>query len=264
MTPTDDDTPLDAAHAAHMAAAGSASEEATRRAWYAEILAGELCLLLQDEPQGDAVRPRVFPLDDGPVVLAFDREDRLAAFAGGPAPYAAMPGRALVRMLADSSDRKLGLGLNLGSPSALLMPPEMLAWLAEGAAAAPQPLAARIVELTRPAALPEALVRALDARLARASGLAEAAYLAGAVLEGGGRSQVLAFAGARPGAEAALSLAVAEALALAGQEETVLDVVFLTTEDALRAPLERVALRFDLPANDASAPAPGPRPPRLR
>ena len=60
----------------------------------------ELFLLIEEAEDGAEVRPRVFALEEGRFVLAFDREDRLAAFAEGPAPYAALPGRVLAQRLA--------------------------------------------------------------------------------------------------------------------------------------------------------------------
>ena len=69
-----------------------------------------------------SLTPRCSDLEDGPIVLAFDREDRLTEFTGLPAPYAALPGRVVVEMLAESN---MGLGLNLGvAPSARVFPPE--------------------------------------------------------------------------------------------------------------------------------------------
>ncbi|MBK5927155.1 SseB family protein, partial [Rhodobaculum claviforme] len=89
-------TPLDAAHAAMEASPG---DEAARLAFHARLAEAELYLLLEAEPQGDTLAPRVFALEDGPVVLVFDTEERLGDFSGAAAPYAALPGGGLVRML---------------------------------------------------------------------------------------------------------------------------------------------------------------------
>lgn len=259
-------TPLDAAHAA-MATGGDAAE----RAFFARLADSELVVLLQAEPQGDRVEPRVFPLDEGPVVLAFDREERLSEFAAGPAPYAALSGRALVRMLVQGGEG-LGLALNLGHASAMVLPADGVAWLAQVLDVPVRVDEARLAELTAPRDVPEALLTALDRHLARMAGLAQRAWLAGAHYRGGGRGQLLAFQGIAPGAEPTLARSVAEALRFSGLEAGALDVVFPAPDAAVWARLERVALRFDLPA-PSEAPAarrPAPpgsdpdKPPRLR
>ncbi len=258
-------TPLDAAHAA-MAAAPD--DDGARLAFYARLAEAELFLLLAQDPEGDTADPRIFDLSDGPMVLAFDREERLAAFLdGAAAPYLALSGRRLAAMLAGSAT---GLGLNLGvAPSSFLLDPAGLAWLATMQAARPEELAATPDELTPPAALPESLVLALDGKLAQAAGLATMAYLAGVTYRGGGKGHLFAILGAAPGAEPALTQAVAEALAFSGLDAATLDVGFFDTSDPIAARLARVGLRFDLPAPAAPEPVAAPgtdpaRPPRLR
>ena len=86
-------TVLDAAHAA-METGG----DAARLRFYERLADAELFLLLEREAAGDRIAPHVFPLDDGPVVLAFDTEERLAAFSDGAA-YAALTGRSLAGLL---------------------------------------------------------------------------------------------------------------------------------------------------------------------
>jgi hypothetical protein len=259
-------TPLDAAHAA---VAAAPDDDAARLAYYARLLEEELFLMLQREPEpgSESVEPRIFPLDEGPFVLAYDREDRLAHFAGGPTPYAAMAGRRAVEMLAG---RGIGLGVNLGeAPSEMLLPAEAVEWLAGTAAQRPAEAVAQPREIAPPDALPERLLRALDAKLARAEGMARAAFLATVTYEGGARTHMLAFVDAAPGAEGTLARAVGEALTFSGLESGTLDVAFLTADHILAARLGRVALRFDLPRAVAPAPprAPGTdpdAPPRLR
>ena len=268
------DTPLDRAHAA-MAAAPE--DDAARLAFHEALVTGELFLMLQREPEpgAESVEPRIFPLEEGPFVLAYDREDRLARFAGGPTPYAALPGRRVVEMLAG---RGIGLGVNLGgAPSEMLLPAEAVAWLAGTLANRPAEAVAQPREIAPPDALPEKLLRALDARLGRAAGMAAAAYLASVTHEGGARTHLLAFVDAAPGAEGALARAAGEALTFSGLEAGTLDVAFLASDHILAARLARVALRFDLPGPDTpgspsdSGSAPGSEPgsdpgtpPRLR
>jgi hypothetical protein len=264
MTQAEPETALDAAHAAMEAAP---EDEALRLAFHACLAAAELFLLLEREPEGEEVAPRVYPLEAGPVVLAFDSEARLAAFTGAPAPYAALPGRRLVALLAGQG---VGLGLNFEvAPSARLLPPEAIDWLAEVLREAPQTLEAAPAELGPPV-LPPALIAALDARLARASGLARCAWLAAVRHRDGSAGHLLALPGVVPGAEAALAQALGEALRLAGVTDAgPVDIVFPAEGDPLEARLARVGLRFDIPAPpEPSAPRPPgldpERPPRLR
>ena len=253
---------------AWMAAEAAPEDDALRLQFYARLVEGEVFLLLAEEPQGDQITPKPFDLEDGPIVLAFDQEARLTQFTGLPAPYAAMPGRVLVEMLAGQG---IGLGLNLGvAPSSRLLPPEILDWLGQTLAEHPQELTSRIVELHAPRGLPEPLLLALDQRLARMEGLAQMAYLVGTSSESGARGHLLAFVGAAPGAEPALARAVQSALTFSGVEEALLDVTFLNAEEPRAAECARVGLRFDLPQPEApKPPSGGPgldpnSPPRLK
>lgn len=257
-------TPLDAAYAA------MAADEDDRLPFYERLADGELFVLLEREAEGgEDIRPRVFPLEDGPVVLVFDLEERLAEFAGGVAPYAALPGRVIARQL---HGQGIGLGINLGvAASAMVLPPEAVDWLAGMLDAGPEEVEAVPESFHAPKGLPDRLVTGLDAKLARAGGLAGAALLAGVTYRGGRRGHMLAFVDAVAGAEDALARAAAEALAFSGIEAGEMDVAFVSVGDAVTAAMARVALRFDLPApliaEPAAPAAPGSdpsRPPRLR
>lgn len=235
------DTVLDQAHAA-MAAAPE--DDAARLRFFERLADAELFLLLEREAAGDQIEPRLFPLADGPVALAFDTEERLTEFAGA-APYAALSGRILAGLVAGQG---IGLGLNLEvAPSSMLLPSSALTWLVETLANAPEATEAQPQEFTAPGALPQALLSALDAKLPSAAGLAEAALLAGVTYADGRRGHMLAFLAPRPGAEAALAKAAGEALTFSGVEAGELDVAFLTADDPAAMAMLRVALRFDLP-----------------
>ena len=250
-------TLLDAAHAAVSA---DPDNEALRLRFYERLADGEMILLLEREVVGDQVQPRVFDLEGGSVVLVFDREERLSAFAAGTAPYAALPGRVIAGML---NGQGIGLGVNLGvAPSSMLLPAEAMDWLAMALETAPEAAEGRPQEFLPPKGLPEAVLTGLDAKLARAGGLASGALLAGVVYAGGRRSHMLAFLDAVPAAEDALARAVSEALVFSGVEAGELDVAFLRTGDPVAEAMARVALRFDLPKPDvAETPsAPGMRP----
>ena len=256
-------TPLDAAYEA------MAADEDRRLGFYERLADGEMFLMLEEEAQGETLKPRMFPLEDGPIVLVFDLEERLAAFAGGISPYAALPGRVVARML---KGQGIGLGVNLGgAPSEMILPPEAVDWLAEMLDTAPEVVEALPETFHAPKGLPDVLLRGLDGKLARAGGLAAAALLAAVTYKGGRRGHMLAFVDARPGAEEALARAAGEALAFSGIEAGEMDVAFLAGDDPATAAMARVALRFDLPepvrAEPAAPVAPGTdpaRPPKLR
>ncbi len=241
--------------------------DALRLRFYERMAESELFLLLEEEAEDEAVTPEVFALEDGPMVMIFDREDRLAEFVGAPAPYAALPGRVIAQQLAGQG---IGIGLNLGvAPSSYVIPADAVDWLAATLGQGPMQTEARPISFHAPGGLPETLLTALDAKLARAQGLAIAALLAGVTYEDGRRGHMLAFIGALPGAETALARAAGEALTFSGIEAGEMDVTFLDAGDAVLGPLGRVALRFDLPLPVAAEPPAPPgtdpqRPPRLR
>ena len=250
-----DMTLLDRAHAR---ADANPDDDAARLGFFARLADGEMFVLLAREAAGDAIEPRIFDLTDGPVVLAFDTAARLAQFSAGIAPYAALPGRVLAGLLRGQG---IGLGVNLGvAPSSMLLPPEALDWLATALEPVPVEVEARPVLFHAPTGLPEALLTALDAKLARAGGLAMGALLAGVTYEGGRRGHMLVFLDAVPGAEAALAQAASEALVFSGIEAGEMDVAFLGSGEAAAVSMARVALRFDLAA---AATASGPKPPGM-
>ncbi|MHA7875988.1 SseB family protein [Roseivivax sp.] len=263
----DTDTPLDTAYRAMEAAP---EDDAARLRFYERLADTELLLLLSREPEGETLDPEVFEVEGTSYLLVFDSDARLAAFLGKPAPYAALPGRVIAGMLAGQG---AGLGLNLDvAPSAYLIPPDAVAWLAETLGQGPAEASARPEELLAPGNVPEALLTALDGKLGRAAGLARRAYLAAVRYDDGSHGHMLGITGAREGAEGPLARAVNEALVFSGIEAGALDVVFLDDADAFTARLARVGLRFDLPEPEAEetraevqAPGSDPeKPPKLR
>lgn len=235
-------TALDRAHAAMEAAPG---DDAARLGFYDALAGAELFVLLAREAVGETVEPDIYEVDEARFVLVFDRAERLTGFTGRPSPYAALSGRMLARMLAGQG---VGLALNPDvAPSAMLIPAEAVDWLNGTLARGPAEAEARLTEIRAPGGLPEALLTALDRKLASAAGLARFAYLVGAGYEGGGAGHMLAFVDARPGAEPALANAVSEALTFSGIEAGALDVAFFAAADPVAARLARHGLRFDLP-----------------
>ncbi|MEL6167539.1 MAG: SseB family protein [Pseudomonadota bacterium] len=231
-----------------------------RLRFYERLVDADLSVLL-----GADGAPRVFPIEEGPVVLAFDRGDRLAEFIGGGADIAELSGRALVGMLAGHD---VGLGLNLGvAPSSHLLPSEAVDWIAEQLAPQPVEDAARADSFLGPGDVPEAFLSALDAKLATFSGLAERVVLARAK-DGSIMTHVLAFFGVLPGAEAAIARGVREALVFSDLEAAHVDVIFPTIGGPAAQSLDRVGLAIDLPRAqppDLGSPGSDPlAPPKLR
>jgi hypothetical protein len=257
---------LDAAFAAMMAAP---EDDAARMRYYARLADGMLYLMLEQESDGGAVQPVVVDIEDAQVVLAYDSEERLAATTDAPVPYAELPGRVIATQLAGQG---VALGINLGVGEAeFLVPPEALVWLAQTLDNAPANVSARPSAFEAPRGLPASLMQALDGKLARAGGLAQAALLVAVRYDGGRQGHMLAYIDAVAGAEGALTRAASEALTFSGVEAGEMDVTFLTSDQPVVARMAQVALRFDLPEPAASAPA-GPaapgmdpaNPPKLR
>ncbi len=252
-------TPIDAAHAAMTAAP---DDDTPRLRFYERLAASELFVLLEGEAEGDKITPQLFDAEGTQYVLAFDREERLAGFAGPAAPYAALSGRVTAGLLAANN---LGLGLNLEvAPSAILLPPDAMAWLDTTLGNAPKDVEAKVESLTAPKGLPDSLIEAIDEKLATATGLARYACLVGVTYAGGGSGHMLGFVGALPHAESALAQAASEALTFSGIEAGAMDVAFFRADDPMAERLARTGLRFDLPQpedlSERTRPAPGSDP----
>ena len=250
-------------------AAMQAGDEAAGLRFYRLLADATLFLLLEREAEGSRVDPRVFDLAEGPVLLAFDSEDRLAVMGDGPLPYAALPGRLIAQQMLGQG-LSLGLNLGTGAASEVLLPPEALRWLCEMLDAAPAEVEAVPAQFFAPQGLPDALSDALTFTLGGAAGLARAALLAGVRYSDGRLGHMLAVIDAVSGAEEALARALGEALVFSGLEAGELDVTFLAAGDAAVAELARVALVFEVPERVAeakaerAAPGTGDQPPRLR
>ncbi|OYU39184.1 MAG: hypothetical protein CFE33_12265 [Pseudorhodobacter sp. PARRP1] len=250
-------------------AAMQAGDAAAGLRFYRLLADATLFLLLEREAEGSRVDPRVFELDDGPVLLAFDSEDRLAVMGDGPLPYAALPGRLIAQQMLGQG-LSLGLNFGTGAASEALLPPDALRWLCEMLDASPAEVEAVPAQFFAPQGLPEALSDALTFTLGGAAGLARAALLAGVRYSDGRLGHMLAVIDAVPGAEDALARALAEALVFSGLEAGELDVTFLGAGDAVVTELARVAVVFEVPepvfemAVERTAPGMGDQPPRLR
>ena len=256
------ETVLDRAHA-RMIEAGET--EPARRGFFAALAAADLCVMLEDEPahDSDRVRPLTVETEAGTVVLAFDGADRLAAFAEGPAAMASLPGRDLATLLAGQG---LGLGLNLGvAPSAMLLPPDAMTWLAQTTSVAAEVPVADIAGISPPRDLPPYLTAVLAEVLPHAPGRPRRALLVHAARTDGTGGPLLALIGVAEEARADCGGALAEALSLAGFAEQPLDLVFTDAQTSLTARLAAHALVLDLPEAAPAIPGADPdRPPNLR
>lgn len=237
-----DETPLDTAHAAMMAAP---ENDSARLRFYERMADVELYLLLEQESQDDQISPRLLEHEGSSYLLAFDRARRLAEYAGDAAAYVALSGRNVAAML---KGQPLGIALNMDvAPSAILLPDTAVAWLRETLTNTAAQVEARIESVLPPKGLPESLIEAIDAKLATATGMAANAWLVGVEYAGGGRGHLLAFVDAIPRAQDALVRAASEALTFSGIEAGAMDVGFFAHSDPTVAKLMRVGLRFDLP-----------------
>lgn len=258
-------TPLDKSHDAMQQAP---EDTAARLQFYENMATTELFLLLEEEPLGEVVKPQIFPVEGHDFVLVFDSVERLVDFTETAAPFAAMSGRKIAEMLADQG---LGLGLNLGvAPSSFLMPAEGIEWLLVVLANRSEARSEKPKFVTPPRNSSKELLAGLDAKLASATGLAQAAYLVGVEYQSGARGDLLAFINAIPAAEEALQQAALDAVSFRAVE-AFLDVGFFASSDAISIEFERVGLRFDIakanPVELTEPTAPGmnpARPPNLK
>ncbi len=234
------------------------ADDAARLRLYEALSGAELVLPLaaEAETEADDVTPETVEVAGVPHVVA---HDGVAALLGRePRPTATLSGLALAQML---DGQGVGVALRLGGlAEPVLVSPEAVDWLARSLGSGPERAEARPLALHPPKGLPTSLLTALDRRLAQGEGLAQAAWLAAVDWSDGTRGHLLAFVGARPGAEEPLAAGINAAVALSGADGLRLDVTFLPDGDPVIARLARVALRFDL--EDPSEAPTGP--PRLR
>lgn len=235
-------TPLDTAHAAMIAAP---DDDTARLRFYERMADVELYLLLEQEPVGDQINPKMLETEGAQYLLAFDRAQRLAGYAGDAAAYVALSGRNVAAML---EGQPLGIALNIDvAPSAILLPDTAVEWLRNTLTNEAAQVEAKIETVLPPKGLPETLIEAIDAKLATATGMAANAWLVGVEYSGGGHGHLLAFVDAIPRAQDALVRAASEALTFSGIEAGAMDVGFFNHSDPTVTKLMKVGLRFDLP-----------------
>jgi hypothetical protein len=220
----------------------SPQDDSLRLRYYDGLADAVLFDLLEKEPKANKIDPKLFNLEGGGLVLAFDEEERLSSFAGSASIYAELPGRFIAASLAGQG---VGLGVNLGQPSAMVLPSHAVAWLADTLKNTPSLAKARPISFHEPKNLPQNLVSGLKQKLARIGALADHALFAEVKYQGGIRGHLLAFVGAVSQAEPALAQTAVEALTFSGIDAGELDVTFLEVGDSAVDLLNKVALRFD-------------------
>ena len=238
-----DATPLDVAYRAQEAD----PDPVLRLRFHERVLDAELLLLLAEAAVGDRLRPVIFELAEGRFALAFDRDDRLAAFVGAPAPFVALAGRRLVALLAGQG---VGIGLNLGASSAMLLPAASVEWMAGMAGEGPLEAAGRLRAVAAPGDVPPGLIAALGPKLAAMAGVVGAAHLVEARFDGG-TALLLVLGGVPDAARGSVAAAIAEAVRFSGLDGG-LDVTFLDPGAPGYAAVVRVGMRL-VPSRRAPA-----------
>lgn len=237
------------------------ANDGLRLHYFAQVADTELIVLLDRDAVGADIAPRVFELADGPVVLVFDTEDKLAEFVGRTAPYVALPGRVVVQTLAGQG---VGLAINLEQPSQMLLDADALLWFSQTLQAVPDQTEATVAAF-HPPHVPDVLITALEDKL---RGAVRAALLCGVTYTDGRRGHVLALLDAKDAEP--LAQGASEALVFSGIEAGEMDVVFLQGNDKAVAAMAKVARVLDLSVNVPEAaermpPGMDPqKPPKLR
>lgn len=238
-------TPLDGLCATPFHEADAAARAAILRR-LADTL---LYAALAGEAEGQ--RAELLRLDgpDGQLALACDSDDRLTGFFGRVVDYAAMPGRVLARMLAEAG---VGLLVNPGAPSEMLIDAATLGWLVAALSGGPD-AGEGAARLSPPDPETAAtLLPALGERLAEMAGLAQAAVLTRAIWADGRQGHLLLIEGAEPAYEPAIAKAIGELAAFLPPLPGGLDVSFAP----LPAPEGAPRIVIETP------PPPPPEPPR--
>jgi hypothetical protein len=235
-------TILDQAHAVMQE---KPDDEAARLKFYERLISSQLYMALEEEPEGDTLKPLFIPLEEVTYALVFDTQARMGEFTKEPTAYAAMSGRKIVEMFAGQG---IGLAFNMAvAPSAILIPAEAVDWLSGMLGQNVDRQEARPVALHPPVNMSERLVGAIDAKLAAMIGMAKRAYLGEMEYDNRPRTPVLAFVDAPEDAQPQMAAAIGEAVSFTGDKDAAVDVVFLTSSDSVLEQFDNVTLRLDLP-----------------
>lgn len=231
-------TPLDLAHAAMTAAPDDVT---ARSAYYSQFATTEIFVLLAGEA-GETFEAQMIEMDGRRYALAFDTEERMAAFCDAPTPYLSLSGRTLVQAL---SGQTVGVGLNLGvAETSMLIPVEALEWISERIGPEVKIDTGRIAELSPPDLDDIKVLRALDARLAAFSGPDRSAYLVHALYETE-RVHLIVLEGVPEPERTAVAGALTEAVRFLNPDLAI-DTLFADREDAVLMAARKAGLRFDM------------------
>ena len=250
-------TPIDIAFSEMEA---NESNDNARLRFYERLIDCELFMLLEAESDGQSIKPDLFEVENEQVALVFDKEDRLADFSNSIVPFVALSGRTIISLI---EGKNISLGLNLSvAVSSIILPPNVISWMAKTISKGPTLSEAKIKEVLPPRTLPEAVVSALDTKLATMVGYADIAYLAEVIYDNDIHSSAIVFINANIDAEVSIANAISETLIFSGVEAGILDVMFLNAENQVCAKLAKIGLRFDLPKpiNKKQQSAPGTDP----
>ena len=186
--------------------------------FFLTLVNSELFVWLEEEVRGEVIDLKDFPTDAGPIALAFDREERLSAFVGTPQPYAALPGRVLLKMLKSTG---IGLGVNLDvAPSSTILTPEMLEWCLEKLQVQVSSIEpTELMSVRAPASVPPSVSAVLQSLMRQLRGSALECAVADAIDQSDQRMSILIIRGAGELDRTALTGAFSEALAFAGVDD---------------------------------------------
>jgi len=255
-------TPLDSAHI------DAEADEARRPRFWSRLLETELFVPLEEEAQGETIRPVILDTAEGRIALVFDREVRLVDFMEGPTEFAAMSGRRLVKLLVEQD---IALALNLGgAPSETILPVDALRWAVDRLTDLTVVREASVRDVNRPQNVPDVLLDAIAEKLPTLEGLARESWLVGVTYRDGTQGHMLAVIDALPPARDAIADALSEALRLSGLDAGQLDIVFLDEGAKALPALRSKGLGFEIPqrretVREVTAPGSDPaKPPILR
>ncbi len=213
--------------------------------FYERLVDAALFMILESEPEHDIVKPLVLDTSEGSLVLAFDREDRLAGFVENPTPYIGISGRELIDMLAKNH---LGLGLNFGeAPSSTQVSVETVHWLVDILAKTTDQLVSQPKSFTSPKSTDAEFMSALAYKLASMAGVIEKALLVSVDYENGDSGLMLALTGVPEEAKPALIGAISETVKFSDDNNLKIDVSFIEPATEIFNKITAVALQFDLP-----------------
>jgi hypothetical protein len=235
-----------------------------RLALFRRFLSAEWFVLTEDE---EGERPSVFPVSEGPVIAAFDREEGLAEFVGAQASFAVSSGRLLVVHL---QAQDLGIAVNLTSDhGGYIFGKDDITWLAEQTPSDTVISEARPSQIGSPVNATQALVKSIDEVLATLTDVAIYAVLVQVQKTQEEKHLILIFVDLDPNWQDAVYRSISEVVSLSGVEGLVVDVTATSSGSALAKAAQKVGIRFDLPQTPPvpkkAPPGSDPdRPPRLQ